>query len=60
MTGDLDISWRGWPASFNFATTIFLVELLVIFFVHTKHWWWILILSPNTEVPNSSWRRVDV
>ena len=28
------IFWRGWPASFNFATTVFLVERLVIFFVH--------------------------
>lgn len=27
---------RGWPASFNFATTVFLVEWLVIFFVHSS------------------------
>ena len=27
---------------------------------HTKHWCWVLVLLPNTEVQNSSWRRVDV
>ena len=30
------ILWCGWPASFNFATTIFLVEWLVIFFVQSS------------------------
>ena len=30
------ILWCGWPASFNFATTILLVEWLVIFFVQSS------------------------
>ena len=28
--------WRGWPASFNFAMTIFLVEWLMIFFAQSS------------------------